>query len=290
VPARPSRLDTPFYSVWGAAFGSYGRTDGNTAIGSARREIDDAHLATGVDVRVMPGTVVGVAVAGGKARASLPGLLGKIDADVFQAGLYGMTHLGPVKLGGVLSYARLENEVSRAIPVLGASLSSSYATTAWSGRLQASAALLNWGGLSLSPLAAVQATRARSPATVETNWAGTTAAELVLGKRSDITARTELGFQIDANAMLGNIPVTGHLRAAWAHYIKRDADLTASLTGLPGATFAATGARTDGNAALVSAGISAKLSQYVSVGFSLDSELAGNSRRLGGTAQLKVSF
>ena len=125
-----SRLDAPFYSVWGSAYGSYGRSDGNAQIGSAKRSIDDAHLATGVDVRLMSGMLAGIAVSGGKARASLPGVLGKIDADVFQAGLYGMAQLGPAKLGAALSYARLENDVSRSIPVLGSGLSSSYATTA----------------------------------------------------------------------------------------------------------------------------------------------------------------
>lgn len=289
-PVAPSRLDTPFYSVWGSAYGSYGRTDGNAAIGSAKRTLDDAHLAAGIDIRLLPGTVAGIAVSGGKARASLPGLIGKIDVDVFQAGLYGVTQLGLVKLGGALSYARLENDVSRGIPALGSSLSSSYATTAWSGRLQASAALLDWNGFSVSPLAAIQATQARSPAVVEANWAGANAGALVLTKRSDVTSRSELGVQLDADSMLGRVPVTGYVRAAWAHYFRRDADLTASLIGLPGASFSATGVQADRNSALLSAGIAAKLSARVSLGLNLDGELSANSTRLGGSAQLSVSF
>jgi autotransporter-associated beta strand protein len=289
-PVAPSRLDMPFYSVWGSAYGSYGRTDGNGHIGSAKRTIDDAHLATGIDLRLLPGTVAGVAVSGGRSRASLPGLLGKIDADVLQAGLYGVTQLGPVKLGGAVSYARLENDVSRGIPALGSSLSSSYATTAWSGRLQASAALLDWNGLTVSPLAAVQATRARSPAVIEANWAGANAGALALNKRSDITARSELGLQLDADTLLGGVPVTGYVRAAWAHYFRRDSDLTASLVGLPGARFTATGAEVDRNSALLSAGVMARLSERVSLGLNLDGELSANSNRLGGSAQLRVSF
>lgn len=289
-PVAPSRLDAPFYSVWGSAYGSYGRTEGSARIGSASRSIDDAHLATGVDIRPMPGTVAGVAVSGGRARASLPGVLGKIDADVFQAGLYGVTQLGPVKLGGALSYARLENDVSRGIPVLGSSLSSSYATTAWSGRLQASATLLGWNGVSVSPLAAFQATRARSPAVIEANWIGGNAGALALNKRNDVTARSELGLQLDADTVLGSVPVTAHVRAAWAHYVQRDADLTASLNGLPGASFGATGAEAERNSALLSAGVMARLSDRVSLGLNLDGELSGNSNRLGGSAQLKVSF
>ncbi|WP_160115646.1 autotransporter domain-containing protein [Bosea lathyri] len=289
-PVVPSRLDMPFYSVWGSAYGSHGRTDGNAGIGSARRNIDDAHLATGVDIRLMPGAVAGLAVSGGTARASLPGLRGKIDADVLQAGLYGVMQLGPVKLGGALSYARLENDVSRGIPALGSSLSSSYATTAWSGRMQASAALLSWNGLSVSPLAAIQATRARSPAVVEANWAGADAGVLALAKRNDATARSELGVQLDADTVFGGVPVTGHVRAAWAHYVQRDVDLTASLTGLPGAVFTATGAEVDRNSALLSAGMMARLSERVSLGLNLDGELSGNSARIGGSAQLRVSF
>lgn len=289
-PVAPSQFDAPFYSVWGSAYGSNGRTDGNAAVGSARRSIDDAHLATGLDLRLMPGTVAGIAISGGTARASLPGVLGKIDADVFQAGLYGVTQLGPVKLGGALSYARLENDVSRGIPVLGSSLSSSYATTAWSGRLQASAALLGWSGLSVSPLAALQATQARSPAVAEANWAGANAGALALGKHNDVTARSELGAQLDADTVLGSVPVTGYVRAAWAHYFRRDAELTASFAGLPGASFSATGAEADRDTALLSAGVMAKLSDRVSLGLNLDGELSGNSNRLGGSAQLRVSF
>ncbi|CAH1668771.1 exported hypothetical protein [Hyphomicrobiales bacterium] len=289
-PVAPSRLDIPFYSVWGSAFGSYGRTDGNAAMGSARRSIDDAHLATGIDVRLMPGTVAGIAVSGGKANASLPGLLGKIDADVFQAGLYGVTQLGPVKLGAAASYAWLDNDVSRSIPALGSTLSSSYETTAWSGRLQASAVVFDWGGLAFSPLAAVQATRARNPAVVEANWAGASAGALALGKRSEVTSRSELGLQLDTNSVFGGVPVTGYVRAAWAHYFQRDADVTASLIGLPGAAFTATGAQADRNSALIAAGISAKFSERVSFGLNLDGELSADSRRLGGSAQVRVSF
>jgi len=92
------------------------------------------------------------------------------------------------------------------------------------------------------------------------------------------------------DTVLGNMPVTGTIRAAWAHYFRRDADLTASLIGLPGATFTATGAEAECNSALVSAGISARLSERVTLGLNLDGELSANSNRIGGSAQLRVSF
>lgn len=290
APVGPAALDAPRYSVWGAGFGSFGHTDGSTRIGSAKRDLDDAHLAVGADFRLMPGTVVGFAVAGGSSRASLANGLGKAEAEAFQAGLYGMTRLGPLNLAAALGYARLENDVDRAVPALGSSLTSSYATTAWSGRLQASAAVLTWNGLTLSPLAALQAIQARSPAVTEANWAGANAGALALARRTDITSRSELGLQLDYASQLNGLPVSGHVRASWAHYYQRDAGVSASIAGLTGSGFAIDGAKPSRNSALVAAGLDVKLTPSVTLGARIDGELSGTTNRLGGSAQIRVSF
>jgi uncharacterized protein with beta-barrel porin domain len=294
-PGRAS-LDPARFSLWGASFGSTGRTDGDRAAGSANRNLSDGHLAVGADIRLGSNTVVGAAVSGGQSRASLSGGLGKAQADVFQAGLYGRTVLGPVNLGAALGYARLDTDTNRAIPALARSgVAASYVMQAWSGRVEASLPMATipmagWGGFTVAPFAALQAVQARSPAAVERDRAGATAGMLTLARRSDITSRSELGLQLDATLMAGATPVTGFVRAAWARYYQRDADLTASINGLAGASFSITGARPERNAALLSAGADIKLSPSVSLGMRLDSELAANTRRIGGTAQLWVSF
>ncbi|WP_164985405.1 autotransporter domain-containing protein [Bosea sp. Tri-39] len=289
-PGR-STLDPTRFSLWGATFSSTGRNDGDRAVGSANRNLSDAHLAVGVDIRLGSNTVAGIAVAGGQSRASLSGSLGKAEADVFQAGLHGRTTLGTVNLAAALGYARLDTDTTRAIPALGRTgVTASYATQAWSGRVEASLPVANWGGLTLSPLAAFQAVRASSPVAIEGDGTGAAAGALTLAGRSDMTSRSELGLQLDANLLAGATPVTGFVRAAWAHYYQRDADLAASLNGLPGASFAAIGARADRNTALLAAGADIRLSQSVSLGMRVDSELSGNTRRIGGTAQLRVRF
>jgi outer membrane autotransporter protein len=110
------------------------------------------------------------------------------------------------------------------------------------------------------------------------------------GRRSETTSRSELGVQLDADSVFAGVPVTGYVRAAWAHYFQRDAELTASFVALPGAAFTATGAKADRNSALLAAGISARLSERVTLGLNLDGELASNRSRIGGSAQLRVSF
>lgn len=286
----PSSFDPARFSLWGASFGSRGRYEGERSVGSANRTQDGAHLAVGADILLAPGTVAGVAVAGGRARASLSGGLGKVESDIFQAGLYGQTRIGPVSLGAAIGYARLDNDVQRAVPVLGNALTASYASTVWSGRLQASAQLLSWSGFSFSPLAALQAAQVRSPAFMERAGPGGNAGALSVAGRNDLTSRSELGLQFDGQASLGAVPVTGFVRASWAHYFDRDASLTAGLIALPGASFSTSGARPDRNTALIAAGLDAKLSARVSLGLRLDSELSANTRSLGGTARLAVSF
>ncbi len=290
LSAKHSLLDQPRFALWGATFGAASRTEGDAVVGSARRSLDDAHLAVGADLRLLPDTVVGAAASIGKARASLAGGLGKVETDVFQAGLYGMTKIGGLNLSAAGGYARLDNDVSRAVPVLGNSLTSDYASTAWSGRLQASAAVLSWNGLSFSPLAALQAVRVHNPAFAERGIAGGAAAALGVASDDQATSRSELGLQLDTQALLGGVPVTGFVRAAWAHYFQRDAQISAGLAALPGASFTVTGARPDRDGALLAAGVDAKVSERVSLGARLDSELSANTRRLGGTAQLRVSF
>lgn len=290
TPALPSLMDVPAYSLWGAAFGSTGRTDGEARIGSARRDLDDAHIAVGADLRVAPGTVVGVGVSGGNARASLSGGLGRAEADVFQAGLYGTTRIGGLNLAAAVAYGRLENEVKRAVPVLGSSLSSSYGANAWSGRLQASLPVYEVGGFSASPFAAIQSIHVSTPHVVEGNWAGAAGGALALKGRSDRTTRTELGARIDLAGTIGAAPVTGYVRAAWAYYAERDAGIGASFLGLAGSSFIAEGARAPRNSALLTAGVDVRITPAVTLGAGLDGELAGSASRIGGSAKLKVSF
>jgi T5SS/PEP-CTERM-associated repeat protein/autotransporter-associated beta strand protein len=280
----------PAYTVWGAAFGSSGRSNGSAWVGSARRELDDAHLAVGADLRIAPGTMLGFALSGGSANASLAGGLGKAQADIFQAGLYGTTRLGPLNLAAALAYGVLDTDVKRSVPLLGSSLSSSYTTTAWSGRLQASLGLAEWGGFTMSPLAALQVVQARSPARAETNWTGANAGALVVGKRDDVTSRSELGLQLDYASAFEGRALAGYLRAAWAHYYQREASLSASLIGLAGSGFVIDGARAPRNSALLAAGLDFRLSPSVVIGAHLDGELSEGSRRIGGQARLKVSF
>lgn len=290
APLAPGRLAPPSYALWGSASGGAGRSEGSARLGTARRDLDEAQMAAGLDIRLGANSLAGLAVAGGKALASLAGGLGRVESDVVQAGLYGMTQLGALDLSAAAAFARIDTDVSRSIPVLGGGLVSSYASTAWSGRLQARLPVLVGSGFTVSPLAALQTVAVRTPAFVERPAFGSQAAALAVAGRSDIASRSELGLEVEAQAVVGGVPVRGHLRAAWAHYHRRDAHITASLSALPGSAFVTRGARPDADSALLAAGLDAAISDRVSLGLRGDAEVSVRTRRYGGSAQIRWSF
>ena len=161
--------------------------------------------------------------------------------------------------------------------MLGNILLSPYVGTAWSGRVQASAALASWGGLTLSPLMALQAVTMRSPTFSERTGFGANAAALFVARNNATTSRSEFGAQLDAEAPVGGVPLTpscgppGHA-------------ISSGMPRSPRASWP------DVNAALLAAGLDAALSERVTLGVRLESELSANTRRLGGVAQMKISF
>lgn len=90
--------------------------------------------------------------------------------------------------------------------------------------------------------------------------------------------------------MLGSVPLQGFVRAAWAHYLVRDAQMGVGFAGLPGAGFAVRGARADANAALLSAGVEMPVRPGLALGARVESEFSGNVTQVAGTARLRYSF
>lgn len=297
LPAGKSRAVAPrfvpdrSYTAWGQVFGSASRGDGDVARGVAARDGSSGHVALGVDLRVLPETVVGVAVAAGEARTNLSGNLGDAKADIFQAGLYGMTRIGALSLGAALGYASADIETKRAVPVLGTlAVKGDYRADIWSGRAEASYRLFALGPASLSPYGALTAQSLRTPAFIERDGVTGLPTGLAVAARTGTTVRTELGLRLDAATILFGTPATVFGKLGWGYYAKADARFSASLIGLPGSGFSFDGARPDRNAALISAGLDVRVSPTVVLGARFDSELSSSEQSYAGAATLKVSF
>ncbi len=279
------------YYAWGSILGSKSRAGGDIALGAGAREGSSGHVALGIDVRLLPGTILGVAIAAGESRSSLANRLGDAKAEVLQAGLYGLARIGALSLGAALGYASADTETTRAIPAIGAfSIKGKYRSDIWSGRAEAAYQLLSFGGLSFSPYAAFTAQHLRTPGFVEYDGLTSLPAGLAVDGRSSTTSRGEVGVRLDAATTLFGLPAVAFGKLGWGNYLQRSNRFSASLVGLPGSNFLFAGALPDRNAALVSAGLDLKLSPRITLGGRFDGEFSRNAQGYSGSATLRVSF
>lgn len=298
LPGRKGREPTtapalriePSYQLWGSVSGQTGTTDADAFSGAAKRRINEGSLAAGVDVRVMPGAVAGFALSAGRAEARLSNGLGSSEADVFQAGLYGATRIGAVQLGASASYGSLQMDTRRSVPVLGQSPVADYRAEVFAGRLQAGYDLFAGHGFLISPFAALQVQSVRTPGFVETNaLTGLGTGVTGLG-RTNMALRSELGFKGSTATTLAGRPLTLFGEVGWGHDFMRETAFAGSLSAIPAASFVVTGARPDRDAALFAAGVDYRLSSNIVLGCRIDGTASSNSRNLGGSASLTVSF
>lgn len=292
VPAPSARIAVePNYNVWAATFGASGRTNGDaTRVGFAKRELTDANIAVGADFRVMPGTAVGFALSGGSANAKLANGMGTMNADLFQAGLYGSTQIGALRLGASASYGSMQIETRRSIAVLGQGLAADYRADVLGGRLQAAYDVFSSNGFSFAPFAVLQIQSVRTPDFRESN-AMTGAGAGVNGVgRTNTAIRSELGVKATMVTSLGGRRMTLFTEIGWGHDYLRDMTFAATLTGVPGAGFVVAGARQDRDVGLVAAGFEYQLTPNAVLGGRFDGSASANSRSYAGSASMRMSF
>ena len=102
--------------------------------------------------------------------------------------------------------------------------------------------------------------------------------------------RVEAGAQIEGLVPIRGRAVQAQLRAAWAHYARRDAAMSVGFAGLPNSGFILQGARQDANAALLSAGLEVPVAPGLTLGARLDGEFSSHLVQLAGMARLRYLF
>jgi autotransporter-associated beta strand protein len=105
APSKGVPVYEPGWTVWGGAYGGGNRTSGDPAvIGTHDLSANTAGFAAGLDYRLTPNSVVGVALAGGGTNWHLAQGLGGGKSDAFQAGVYGATRFGPAYLAAAFAF------------------------------------------------------------------------------------------------------------------------------------------------------------------------------------------
>src|SRR6478752_9520342 len=195
APAVPAPSFEQRWSAWGGGYGGSNRTSGDPAvIGSHDLSARTAGFAGGLDYRVTPNTVVGVALAGGGTSWSLANGLGGGKSDAFQAGAYGATRWGAAYVAAALSYTHDWMSTDR-FAFAGEHLTASFNAQSIGARVESGYRFATiFGGI--TPYAAVQAQNFRTPSYSETDVNGG-GFGLAYNSRTGTDTRSELGARFD---------------------------------------------------------------------------------------------
>ena len=277
------------WSMWGSAYGGSNRTSGDPAVvGSHDLSANTAGFAGGLDYRIAPDTVVGVALAGGGTNWSLAQGLGGGKSDAFQAGLYGVTRAGPAYLAAALAYTNHWMSTDR-FAFAGDHLTARFNAQSFVARVETGYRFASFFG-GVTPYAAIQAQGFRTPSYSETDVNGGGFA-LAYNARSATDTRSEFGARFDRVVAFNPTALLAlRARLAWAHDSVSDPALAPVFQALPGASFIVNGAAPAKNSALASAGAELRFANGVSLLGKFDGEFAAHSSTYAGTGTVRYTW
>jgi autotransporter-associated beta strand protein len=278
------------WSVWGAAYGGSETVGGSSVVGSQDLTARVWGVAAGADYKVSPSTLLGFALAGGGTGFSLANGLGRGSSDLFQAGAYGRTNIGPAYLSAALAYGWHDVTTNRTVALAGIDqLQGRFRAETFSGRFE--------GGyrfatpfVGITPYAAAQVISFNLPNYAERSLVGGGLFALNYAAQTTTDTRTELGLRSDKSFAMQDAVLTLRGRAAWAHDYNPDRAVTGIFQALPGAAFVVNGARPNADSALVSAGAEMKWLNGFSLAATFEGEFSGNVMSYAGKGVAKYTW
>jgi outer membrane autotransporter protein len=276
------------WSVWGGAYGGSNIANGNAAAGSSNVTASTFGFAAGMDYHVTPNTIVGFALAGGGTNWGLATGFGNGRSDAMQAGVYGITHMGPAYVAGALAFTNNWFATSRS--AAGGQFSANFAGQSYGARLESGYRFAVLPAFGVTPYAALQAQDFVTPSYSEADPMGT-GFGLSYAAMSATDVRTELGARFDDPMLLaGKTPLILRARLAWAHDFVNNPSLNAAFQTLPGGSFTVNGAPIAQNSALTSLGAELFLTSSLSLLAKFDGEFANGSQTYAGSGTVRYSW
>jgi uncharacterized protein with beta-barrel porin domain len=285
------------WSVWAAGYGGESNLNGNAAAGSHDLTARSYGIASGLDYRVTPYTVVGFALGGGGTNFGLANGLGSGRSDMFQAAIYGLTRVNAAYVSAAIAYGWHQASTDRIVTVAGVDhLTADFSANNIGGRIEggyrfALPGVLGLTGFGLTPYAALQMQAIRTPSYSESAISGSSVFALSYDAHTTTVIRTELGSWFDRPfAMNDGAILSLRSRAAWAHDDWSNLNYTAGFLSLPGSSWTVTGAPPARDLLLASGVAEINFRNGFSLAGEFDTELSPHTQTYSGTARLRYRW
>lgn len=271
-PAEPSK-----WGAWLSGLAGLGTVGGSINAGALTYSL--AGVAAGVDYRLDPRFVAGVAIGYSSGQQWVGGFQGTGWSDNYSTVLYGSFAQGGFYADGLAGYAWSSNRLQRAIsiPGFGARLATgSTGASQFLGQIETGyrIGLHEPSQVALTPFARFQTVAASQTAFAES---GAGSLSLNVASQNTTSIRTVLGADLSAKLPLGQQrTLDTSLRLGWAHeYASTVRPMTASFAGAPAIPFTVYGAQPLRDAAVIGFGLGAKIDERISIFARYDGEITG---------------
>lgn len=284
IPAGPA---APEGNVWLRGYGLFGKLGGDVNAGGG--DYRGGGVIAGVDRQFTPSFLAGASLGYSNIDADFRNFDGKGSVKAYEGALYGSYASGPLRLDGILGYARLgfDSERGIAFGALARRARAEYDGDRFSGALEAAYAIdLGWS--TVEPLAGLRYTWLRQDAFTET---GAGSIGLQAEAQSAQSLLGSLGLRLTKSLALGSGRVALEARGRWQHeFLDDTVVLDASFTGAPAASFAVQGARMARDSAILGAGVSFQLDRKLTLFADYDVRLNSDVTAHAATAGLRVTW
>jgi uncharacterized protein with beta-barrel porin domain len=279
------------YSVWASVYGGLSKFTGESATGSQTANLAGGGIASGIDFRPGPDTVIGFALGGGYANWNVSSGLGGGNSDIFQAGIYGSHRFGDFYVSGALAYALDAMNINRNITSPApANLTANFDGNGFTGRIEGG---YRFGSqeLNLTPYVAGNFSAIRMPSYSENTASGTPgfalayAAETASNERAELGVWGNIGFRVWDDAAMRVSARLGVAHDWWS-----DDSFNANFVGLPTQSFSLTGITPPSNLALATLMSEVRYANGMSFGLKLDGEIGSSAYSLAGTGTFRYSW
>jgi outer membrane autotransporter protein len=267
------------FSVWGSAIGTTGSVAGNSS--AANLDYALGGMAAGIDYRLDPRVLLGVAGGYVGGSQSVRGFAGDADTETVSAVAYGSFADGAFYADALAGYARASNSLQRIIasPGLPAGVADGDTDAdQFLGQIETGYKI----GLdtpfktSITPFGRLQVASINQDGFTEngvSNYNLTVASETMTSVRTTLGADFAASFAVGAGTRLDL-----GLRLGWVHeFGDTDQSMTAAFVAAPGQLFTVSGAAAQRDSALVGLSLAAALNEQASLFASYDAELGGGN-------------
>jgi outer membrane autotransporter protein len=275
------------FNVWAAGYGGWGKTEGDTAVGSATVDSRFGGVAAGLDFRPASVLLFGVAIGGAKSSFGLAEGRGTGESDVAQLGAYGALRLGRAFLSAAFAYGWHSVSTDRTVanittdPIKGSYSAHSLNTRAELG------SRFGTPHVGLTPFAAVQYQSFHAPAYDERATGAAVPFALSFAANTTEALRSEVGVWFDASPAH---ELRLRARVAWAHNFTDTPMATGSFTSIPSGPFVVSGAKTGADSLLASAASEWRVQSGMALTSRFDADLSSKTTNYSASGGLRFNW